>query len=135
MGNDLTFADKDSFTLTEATAVFPRKNGKKIHFLTVRRWITQGYRGIRLQATKSGDRWEITRAAIEKFQADCTAKAIGQTETTPIDARADAAEARAFLRRRGFYRDGTDDANGKKQEARVRKEARVLRMHADRPEE
>lgn len=107
-------SSSEHFSLVEATEIFPRHNGKKVHFLTVKRWIVQGYRGVRLDAVKCGNQWLITREAIGKFQADCTAKALGISNTITPDAQRNAAAARERLRERGFYDRGLSTKSRKK---------------------
>ena len=92
-------------TIAEAARSLPGRNGKRVHVLTVKRWIIKGCRGVKLAGWKRGDRWYTSLAAIEQFRQDCTAKA-GRS-TIQIDSPAAfakrVASARESLRQRGFY--------------------------------
>lgn len=114
--------DLRPLTLAESSTVFPRRNGKKTPLLTIKRWIINGYRGIRLEGKKVGNQWYTTAAAIKKFELDCTAQVIGPTvQTVTLGAQADAAAAREELRQGGFY--GAKRPRGGKQRSSRRTEA------------
>lgn len=50
----------NALTLADAAALLPRRNGKKLHLITLKRWIIRGCRGVRLAATGLGNEWCVT---------------------------------------------------------------------------
>jgi hypothetical protein len=70
--------DTTLLTPAQAAARLPRRNGKKLHARTVKRWMIQG----RLDGARKGGAWYTTIAAIRRFQAknDCR-------ETARVEAR------------------------------------------------
>lgn len=58
--------DTNLLTPAQAAARLPRRNGKKLHVRTVKRWLIQG----RLEGAKKGGAWYTTVDAIRQFQAE-----------------------------------------------------------------
>lgn len=56
-----------NLTLSEASEIVPRVNGRKVHPATVWRWATSGVRGVRLRSRLVGGRRVTTEADIEVF--------------------------------------------------------------------
>ncbi|HWA98588.1 MAG TPA: DUF1580 domain-containing protein [Pirellulales bacterium] len=114
-------AHLDLITLIEAAKLLPRRNGKKFHVITIKRWIRVGCRGVRLRAWKVGHEWFTTREALADFQDACTRKSLGYVRPTPAEIDLEARQAREDLRRIGFYgKDRTETAGkgkGKANEA------------------
>ncbi len=49
-----------------------------VHYGTVYRWITEGYLGIKLHATKYGKSWSVTPDDLDQFAADCKAATLAE---------------------------------------------------------
>lgn len=58
---------EDLVTLTEATKVFPSRNGKRTHFTTVLRWCKRGIRGVKLESWRVGGTLYTSLQAIQRF--------------------------------------------------------------------
>jgi hypothetical protein len=58
---------EDLVTLTEATKVFPRRNGKRVHFTTVLRWCKRGIRGVKLESCRVGGTLYTSHQSISRF--------------------------------------------------------------------
>lgn len=92
----------DAIPLAEAADLFPRRNGKKVHVLTLKRRVINGCHGVHLQAFKIGSMWYTTAAWVEQFQAECTRSALGDSRPRRSAANRRRANERAkeILRRR-----------------------------------
>ena len=56
------------FPLDEAPEHIPlHRRGRKVHKHTPRRWMSQGIRGIRLEAIKIGGSWHTSTEALHRF--------------------------------------------------------------------
>ena len=98
--------------VADAAAVFPRRNGKKVHVLTVKRWITKGCRGVYLVGWKRGNNWFTSAEAIEQFRRDCTRKSVTATVRSSDQVSRAVSTAREQLRRKGFYgKEGKNKGN------------------------
>lgn len=64
-------------TLSDIAGLFPSRNGRKVHVKTVRRWIVNGTRGVKLQAVRTGGCWFSTQAWLDQFVATCTQQSMG----------------------------------------------------------
>jgi hypothetical protein len=61
-------------SLREASEHLPHfSGGKSVTVETIKRWITHGYHGIKLEGQRIGKRWTTTHAALAKFTAECSA--------------------------------------------------------------
>lgn len=98
--------------LSEAAGLLPHKNGRKIHVITIKRWIIQGCRGIRLAGRRIGNEWFTTPEDLVQFQVDCTNAALSAPPPNrTVNARhAQASVVRDRLRQNGFYRRNTKDS-------------------------
>jgi len=71
-------------SLSEATRVMPKIDGKKLHVSTMWRWCKKGLRGVRLEHIRIGHRVCTTYPAISRF-----VNKLADVETlTPSDIRA-----------------------------------------------
>lgn len=106
MENISANADKP-LSLEEAVKLIPARKGRRVAIMTVKRWLTRGYRGIRLKGVKTGGTWTTTAKAIAEFQTACAAAVSmpePQLQPSP-NARLASSIARQHLRERhGFYR-------------------------------
>lgn len=59
--------DEHVVTFTEATAIIPKFNGRKMHASSLWRWARKGVRGVRLETLRLGGRYVTTVEAIERF--------------------------------------------------------------------
>jgi hypothetical protein len=57
-----------------ASLVPPARRGKKTHISTLVRWITQGVKGVKLEALRLGGRWFTSAAAMQRFAERLTPK-------------------------------------------------------------
>jgi hypothetical protein len=99
--------DPFSFNMNfvEATRVVPSRP----HLNTIRRWATQGVRGVKLQTVKIGGRYFTSREALGAFIAHLSDPGtVGAPEPSGpvLERRAKAAE-----RARDVFRQGGDAAN------------------------
>ena len=62
--------------LHDAAKLFPQKNGKHPHVITIRRWILQGSRGVKLGGSRIGGQWFTSDAAVCEFIQAGTDKAM-----------------------------------------------------------
>jgi len=102
---DLSYGN--GISLSEAATLLPRKNGKKLHVMTIKRWIIQGCRGVRLEGRRIGNDWFTTPEALVQFQVDCTASAMVTENRITPDRRIAVSAVRERLRKNGFYRTST----------------------------
>lgn len=63
-------------TLTEAAKLFPMRNGKHPHIVTLRRWILTGSRGVKLKGSRIGGQWYTSADWVEEFIAAGTDRAM-----------------------------------------------------------
>jgi len=105
MSDVATTTAAESIPLADAADLFPRRKGKKVHITTLRRWVTKGSGGVRLEAEKVGHDWFVTPAAVAKFRRECTALGQPSAQTTAPAGSPTAGRdtAREYLRRTGFY--------------------------------
>jgi hypothetical protein len=100
--------------LAEAAALFPRRNGKKVHVLTLKRRVIDGCRGVKLRAFKSGGIWYTTPQWVQEFEDECTRHALHGHGELPQRSATEQAEAshraKETLRRR-FGIDVEQEAN------------------------
>ena len=54
-------------TLTEATKILPRHNGKRVAISTLWRWCREGLRGVHLDYVRIGRRISTSREALNRF--------------------------------------------------------------------
>lgn len=87
-------------SLAEAATVLPRRNGKKVHVKTIKRWISKGARGIRLAGTCIGGIWYVTEEAIEEFVRACTLRSAPAAMQSPQATTRLHSEAKEQLKRR-----------------------------------
>jgi hypothetical protein len=104
----------NGISLAEAADLLPRKNGKKRHVCTIKRWIVKGCRGVKLYGWRSGNDWYTTPDAIRQFERECTRHSGTAVIRQPAEQSQAVAQARATLRRNGFY--GRDERSAKTQE-------------------
>lgn len=71
-------ADDNYLTLAEVAKQLPASRGRRVHTNTVRRWASQGVRGIVLETVIVGGRRYTTEAALETFSRRLTAKRDGR---------------------------------------------------------
>lgn len=63
-------------SVSEVRSLLPKHNGKSPDTTTIRRWITRGVNGVRLNATRVGKLWFTSPEWIEEFQRRCTEAAL-----------------------------------------------------------
>ncbi len=63
----LDFQSEAAVSLSEVPALLPRKNGKKVHYSTVYRWVTKGTRGRILESMFIGGVRFTTIEALNRF--------------------------------------------------------------------
>lgn len=105
----------DAITLSEATAYFPKRNGKPVTLATLRYRIKVGCRGVKLDGWLSGGRWFTTREAIDRFHAELNSRAgVNAKAIRQANRRAQSKAARDYLKGIGIgvkgktkSRDGT----------------------------
>jgi len=62
-----------ALTLHQAAAMLPGSKGKSLSYTTVHRWVTCGFKGVRLEANNLGGRWVTSIEAIQRFMERLTA--------------------------------------------------------------
>lgn len=62
----------DTLSLAEAATLFPKRNGKPLSLVAMRRRVVKGVDGVRLRAIRDGRVWFTTREWVEQFQAEVT---------------------------------------------------------------
>lgn len=68
--SSITETESDPFlTVHEAAALLPGRP----HVATIRRWLSRGARGIRLECVKIGGRTFVRQSALERFVEACSA--------------------------------------------------------------
>lgn len=72
--------DEDLVTLTEATKLLPRVNGKRPNHSTLWRWCRRGLGGVHLEYLKVGRRIMTSRQALERFAHALAAADCGRPE-------------------------------------------------------
>lgn len=107
----------EEIDLATAASLLPRRsNGKKVHVRTVQRWMERGCRGVYLAGSKAGNAWYTTRAAIEQFRAQSTARSIRMPQSVPVqlpsEARRRAKKTAASLKAKGFKNYGRKNETG-----------------------
>jgi hypothetical protein len=91
-------------TLREAAELLPRNaNGKPTSVETLKRWITDGYRGIKLGGGKVGKRWCTTISAVTQFMAECSAQAGIQASPTSAARERESQRIRKRLLTEGIF--------------------------------
>ena len=64
-------------TLNEAARSLPGgRPGRPLNLSTVFRWVTEGTRGVKLEAVRLGGRWYTTEEALQRFAERLTAAAL-----------------------------------------------------------
>ena len=63
----LAGSDKGLISLTEATRIMPRLDGKKVSTCAVWRWARRGLRGVKLDYCRVGRRICVTHQALRQF--------------------------------------------------------------------
>lgn len=69
------FQAETTIPLAEVPKLLPRKNGKKVHYSTVYRWVTKGTRGRVLESMLIGGVRFTTVEALNRFFGTTTIKA------------------------------------------------------------
>jgi Protein of unknown function (DUF1580) len=112
---------EEHISLADVAALLPTRRGKKVHVMTVRRWIKKGSRGVHLIARRIGGIWFTTLVDLEQFKRDCTP----QNETPPtLSIRSPAEATKAIeaamekLRQRGFF--GREDGRRRGRQIKAR---------------
>lgn len=72
-------------TLSEAARLFPRRHGKTLSLVAMRRRILRGEAGVRLRATRDGRQWFTSAEWVAEFAAEVTRRRLSQ----PIADRSD----------------------------------------------
>lgn len=70
-----------AISLCEASRYFPMRNGRRVHYSTIHRWMTRGVKGNRLESFKVGGVRYTTLEAIRRFtqaKLSCTNSFIPQ---------------------------------------------------------
>ena len=94
-GNRMIDAGEELFTLTEATKIMPRVNGRRPAVSTLWRWCRKGLRGVRLEYLRIGRNIVTSRQALLRFfanLADADSNADESASAVPL-----AAKNRRFL--------------------------------------
>lgn len=93
----------DHLTDTEVTKVLPRREGKRLHPSSVRRWRRKGIGGVRLRFTMIGRSPRTTRRWLREFFDALAAARVSQTaprtDQQPTDR---AARSTRLLQRHGL---------------------------------
>lgn len=63
----ITIQKESVLSLNEAIATLPCVDGRRPHLSTIWRWCKRGYRGIRLEYCRIGNRVVTSREALERF--------------------------------------------------------------------
>lgn len=74
--------NESAITLAEVAEHVPRRNGRRIHYSTVYRWVTKGAKGRRLESILVGGVRYTTVEAVGRF---LSAKTHNGTERSAID--------------------------------------------------
>lgn len=75
--NDTTH--ERQLTLAEVAGILPGG----VSLVTLRRWISDGVRGVRLSASFHGGRWWTTAEAVERFTQEVTRRRLGSAVVPP----------------------------------------------------
>ena len=73
IGNPLFDENEDLLTLTEATKIMPRINGRRPAVSTLWRWCRKGLHGVHLEYLRIGRNIVTSRRALRRFFADLAA--------------------------------------------------------------
>lgn len=77
MNVPLDFNNETPLTLAEVPRHLPKRNGKKVHYSTVYRWVTKGTRGRVLESALIGG---IRYTTIEALQRFCHGRPMSPTK-------------------------------------------------------
>jgi hypothetical protein len=91
-------------SLSEAVALFPKRNGKSVKVETLKRRIKHGCRGVKLYGIMSGACWYTTVEAVDRFHAELTAKEMGANDAPTH--RETSKAAKDYLKRLGIGTSG-----------------------------
>jgi hypothetical protein len=97
-------------SLTDATKLLPQRQGRKVHVMTVKRWILQGTNNVYLAAQKVGGCWYTTERWIEEFCIACTRSATRPSQRTPSAKSESQRKAKRELERRYKFNGGATEA-------------------------
>lgn len=59
----------DLIPLMDVPTILPKRNGKKVHIRTVRRWVTKGLKDRKLKSVRVGGRYYVRLEWLEQFIA------------------------------------------------------------------
>jgi hypothetical protein len=93
-------ANETFMSLTDASSSLPTRNGKKIHWLTIRRWIVKGLKGTKLAAVKIGGVWFTKASWLDEFHRSTTQVALQDSRRHPTVKRESHRKAELNLQRR-----------------------------------
>jgi hypothetical protein len=66
-------------SLADASQCFPTRDGKSASVESVRRWVKQGCRGVRLQSQFYAGQFWTTHEWVDAFKAEITKRQVGLT--------------------------------------------------------
>jgi hypothetical protein len=93
----------DLLTLSAAAKLLPHRNGRKMHVMTIKRWILRGCRGVYLKGRRVGNEWYTTAVDLAEFEVQCTARSLGVARNPTPDTRLSEAAAVSELRGKGYF--------------------------------
>ena len=80
----IDISKENLITLDEAAGLLPvGRRRRPVNGATILRWITDGSRGIRLEAVRIGGRWLTTQAALQRFAERLTEATLPEEPATP----------------------------------------------------
>ena len=94
-GNRMIDSAEELFTLTEATKIMPRVNGRRPAVSTLWRWCRKGLRGVRLEYLRIGRNIVTSRQALLRFFANLADADSNADDSVPVGLIA--AKNRRFL--------------------------------------
>ena len=82
----ISLAESEVLTLTEASKILPRRNGKRPAAATLWRWCRFGIKGVRLEYIRCGRNIMTSRTALQRFFEDLARADQSRQEPVPFRA-------------------------------------------------
>lgn len=83
----INLQDENLIPLGEATAILPRRNGKRLHVSTLHRWTSRGVRGVRLETLRLGGLLMTSQEALQRFTDRLAGSSHRRSNKSPSRAR------------------------------------------------
>lgn len=105
----ITAMTNESFiSLVDAANAIAAQSGRKIHWRTIRRWVVDGLKGVKLAAARIGGRWFTKLSWLDEFNRKCTQSASGSASHVVIKRESYRKADMEFQRSLGIYGNEVD---------------------------